>query len=211
MNDVFESNFTRSLSAICLIVAPALLLTSSLMSIISTEINYPKYIFGKVGSCLFVFAIFTLVQMLKPEMEKLAIIAGGMAIIGIISGTTLYSFLYYFHEMKASGLDATAMQTSENLLRQVYLTMVFVPLPGWFFPIGLMILSIGLFAKKIIPRPVVVLLAIAAISFPMGRIPKNPIVCVTTDSLFLISMSCIAWQVFSSSLVKQRSLEFSKA
>jgi hypothetical protein len=160
---------------------------------------------------MFVFAIFVLVQMLKPKMEKLALIAGGMAIIGAISGTTLISFVYYGNELKSFGLDAVALQPIKTAFGQFYMTMVFVPLPGLFLPIGLFVLSIGLFWKKIVPRPVALILAIAAFSFPFGRIPQNTTIFVITDLLFLISMGYVGWQIFSSALIGQKHLSYSNA
>lgn len=211
MKNIFETNFSRNLSAVCLIAAPLLLLTGSLIALISNEINFASYIFAKAGAAMFVFAIFVLVQILKPEMEKLAVIAGGMAIIGAISGATLVSFLYFGTELKSIGLDAATLQTIKTSLGQFYMTMVFLPLPGLFLPIGLTILSIGLFVKKQIPRSVTVILAVAAISFPLGRIPQDFTIFIITDSLFFISMSCIAWQIFSSTLAEKSQLEFSNA
>jgi hypothetical protein len=209
MKNIFETNFTRNLSAICLIAAPFLLLTGSISALISKDFNFASYIFGKAGAAMFVFAIFVLVQMLKPEMEKLAVIAGGMAITGAISGTTLVSFVYYGNELKNSGLDAAALQSIKTALGSFYMTMVFVPLPGLFLPIGLFVLSVGLFWKKIVPRPVAVVLAVAAISFPLGRIPQNATIFAITDSLFLISLGYVGWQVFSSTLTKQSQLSYS--
>jgi hypothetical protein len=211
MKDIFESSFTRNLSALCLMAAPLCLLISSSMGISSESMTYPKYVFGKAGIALFVFAIFALVQMLRPQMEKLAIIGGGMAIIGAISGTTLISFLYYYNQSQGIGFDAAALQQSNNLLKQVYMTMVFVPLPGLFFPIGLVMLSVGLFIKKVIPRSAAVILAVGAITFPMGRIPQNGTIFIITDALFLISLAPVAWQVFSSGSAQESRMSYAKA
>lgn len=211
MKDVYKTNVSRNLSAVCLIAAPLLLLTGSLFALVSNEINFASYVFSKAGAAMFVFAIFVLVQMLKPEMEKLALIAGGIAIIGAISGTTLVSFIHFGNELKSFGLDAATLQTMKTSFGEFYMTMVFVPLPGLFLPIGLTALSVGLFWKKVVPRPVAVVLAVAAISFPFGRIPQIPAIFVITDSLFLISLGYTGWQIFSSALSRQRQLNFSNA
>lgn len=210
MKDAFETIFSRNLSAICLIAAPTFFVISDLVSLISTDFYYISYIFGKAGTAMFVFAIFVLVQMLRPQMEKLAIISGGMTIIGAISGSTLVSFVYFAEEMSKSGIDAGTMQTLETLFRQVYITMVFMPLPGLFFPLGLTILSLGLFLKKTVPRPITVILALGAISFPFGRIPGNVTVFVVTDFLFTVSLGFIGWQILSSSFALKQKLNYSE-
>ncbi len=210
MQNIFETKFSHNLSAICLIAAPLLLLTGSLTTLLSPQSFYVRYVFGKAGLAIFVFAVFVLVQMLRPQMEKLALISGGMAIIGAISGTTLYSFVYYADEMSNRGFDAATTQSLETLFRQVYMTMVLMPLPGLFFPLGLTILAVGLFVKKITPRPAAVILAIGAISFPFGRIPGNVTIFVVTDVLFTISLGFIGWQILSSSFAVQQNLNYSQ-
>lgn len=157
-----------------------------------------------------VFAIFVLVQMLKPHTEKLALIAGGMAISGAISGATLVSFIYFRSEMENNGFDTATIQSLQTLLKQVYIVIVFMPLPGLFFPIGLLILSIGLLLKNIVPRLITITLVSGAMLFPFGRISENSIIVVISDFLFVISLSYTSWQVFGSTVNLKKKLDYSQ-
>lgn len=210
MKDVFETNFSRNLSAVCVIAAPTLLFTSSLLGVLSPQTIFLRYILGKAGLGLFVFAIFALIQILRPQMEKFALIVGGMAIIGAINGATLYSFGYFGAEMKNAGFDATTLQTFQTFYKQIYITVVMIPLPGLFFPIGLLLLSVGSYLKKTVSRPAAIILVIAAITFPMGRIPGNRAIFVVTDFLFLVSMVIIGWQILSSSFAFSKEAKYAQ-
>ncbi|MEZ5426253.1 MAG: hypothetical protein R2747_08315 [Pyrinomonadaceae bacterium] len=197
MYDQTQTNLSRNLSSICLAGAPAGMFIGSLIMYLSPENYFVAYIFSKVGIGLFVFAIFAVVQMLRPHLEKTALIAGGMAILGAINGATLYSFGYFFRVMSHAGADQATTGAFERIFREVYLTVVQIPLPGIFFPLGLLILAVGLFRSKLVPAGVAVLLALAAISFPMGRIPANPLICLITDLLLTVSLGLIAWQTLN--------------
>jgi hypothetical protein len=72
--------------------------------------------------------------------------------------------------------------------------MVLAPLPGLFFPIGLLILSIGLFRAKVVPRWTAVALGLGGVLFPVGRIPGILTVSVVSDVFMALSMCFIGWQ-----------------
>lgn len=197
------NNFTTNVGAICLFAAPTMLLLGDLLGF-ADGLHYWHYFFCKAALAFFVFAIFALVERLKPSAEKFAVIAGGTAIIGAVSGATLFSFAYLGRELEKSGLDPETIPALTVVFREVYQTMVFAPLPGLCFPIGLLALSIGLFRAKNISRIATVSLAFGAILFPTGRIPGILPVSIASDALLIVGLSLIGWQLLRNSKTKDK-------
>lgn len=189
-----ESNFTKKVSAVCLIAAPLLLLTGDLCGF-AENAYYWHYFFGKAAFAAFVFAIFALVDFLKPFSERLSVVAGGTAIIGAISGATLFSFGYLDGALAKNGFEMEKMPELATVLSAVYQTMVFAPLPGLFFPIGLLILSINLFRVKAVPRAASFALAFGAVLFPAGRIPGVLQISVASDLFLNVALVLIGWRI----------------
>ena len=202
-----HGNFRKNLAAASLIAAPLLLLAGDAAAAASPETHFVRYFLCKLGFAFFVFAFFVLVDLLKPYADRLGLIAGGMAIIGAISGATLFSFVYFYAEARAVGAFDPA-SAANSLFERVYSTMVMVPLPGLFFPVGLTILSIGLFWKKVVPRPAAALLAAGAILFPIGRIPGILSISIVSDIFLAASMCFIGWRLATRSEFGQSGDEF---
>lgn len=198
MKNLSTGNFRNNLAAASVAVAPIMLLAGDLIGF-APDLYYAHYALAKAALAMFVFAIFALVELLRRDADKLGLIGGGMAIIGAISGTTLFSFGYFYNEVSRSGLDASTAQSVEQIFRQVYGVMVFVPLPGLFFPIGLIILSIGLFWTKVVPHWTAIALGLGALLFPVGRIPGILTVSVISDIFLTLSMCFIGWQILARS------------
>lgn len=206
MNNKSTNSFRKNLYAISLIIAPLLLLIGDTL-MFAFNLHFAFYLLGKAALALFVFAIFVLIHLLRERTDRLGLIGGAIAIIGAISGTTLFSFTYFYNEILRSGFDAAMLQSVEQTIKQVYLIMVLFPLPGLFFPIGLLILSIGLFWKNAVPRWTAIALGLGAILFPMGRIPGILPISIVSDILFLLSMSYIGWRIFIRYEISKISIE----
>ena len=203
MNNLLDSSFRKYLAAFCLIAAPIVLLIGDAAAYFFNA-QFAFYLCGKVSLTLFVFAVFVLVDLLRPFADRLGLIAGGMAIIGAISGTTLFSLVYFYNEASKGVIDAAAMNSFNTFFEQFYLLIVMMPLPGLFFPIGLTILSVGLFWKKAVPRWSAIVLAIGAILFPVGRIPGILTISIASDIFLTISLCFIGWRILVDSQIQQR-------
>jgi hypothetical protein len=207
MKDVFATDFSRKLAAVTLFAAPLLLLTGSLFGFVAPENFHLQYVFGKAGFVMFVFAAFVLTQLIRPQLEKTGIIGGGIAVIGAVAGAILYSYVYLANVLHTSGAFSG---TVEQLFKEAYMVQVWYPAPGPFFPLGLTILAVCLFVKRIVPRPVAFVLAAGAISFPFGRIPGNINVFLVTDMLLSVSMGYIGWRLLTADAVPAPELKLSE-
>lgn len=207
MDNLSADNFRKNLSAISLIAAPLLLLIGDLVGL-EPRLYYVHYFLCKAALAMFIFAVFALVELLRPFADRIGLIGGGMAIIGAISGATLFSFVYFYNEMANAGIektvDAVTVETLGQIFQRVYMTMVLAPLPGLFFPIGLLILSICFFASKLVPRPIAVALGLGAILFPAGRIPGILSVSIVSDVFLAASMCFIGWRLLVRSETSRR-------
>lgn len=62
---------------------------------------------------------------------------------------------------------------------------------GITFPIGLIMLSIGLYKNKTISLPLLIGLVVSIILFPIERIPKELIFNVAGDALMIVSFKMV--------------------
>jgi hypothetical protein len=207
MKNSTNNNFRENLAAISLAAAPILLLTGDLTGF-APDLYFAHYLLAKAGLAAFVFAVIVLIEMLRPHSDRLGLIGGGMAIIGAISGTTLFSFAYFYKEMGGGGFDAATWQSFEQVFSKVYLVMVFAPLPGLFFPLGLITLSVGLFKTKVVSRWAAIALGLGAFLFPVGRIPGILPVSIASDVFLALSLCFIGWQMLARSSSSRRHEKF---
>jgi hypothetical protein len=69
------------------------------------------------------------------------------------------------------------------------------PLPGLAFPVGLLVLSFGLFRVRVVSPLVAALLALGAILFPIGRIGGIAAAVIASDVALSVAMGLIGWRV----------------
>ena len=68
---------------------------------------------------------------------------------------------------------------------------------GVFFPIGLILLSIGLYSNRVFKPLFSVLLAIGAILFPIGRIGGFAIAVIGSGIFLIAAFGLIGWQIIN--------------
>ena len=179
--------------AFCLVAAPAAVLVSS-----STFPDGGAFSFAmmRLGFMLFFGAILTLYGMLAPAAGRTALVGAALAMGGLATGVALSTANHYEWYLRGGGVDAQIAGLIESALDQsgLYLFQVFLPVHGFAFPIGMLVLAIGLFMCRTVPRPVALLIGLAALLFPLGRVPMFQPVMVASDAAYLLAFGALAYR-----------------
>lgn len=190
------TNLRKKLAGISLIAAPVMLLLADLTNFIS-GLHYPRYLIAKTAFAVFIAATLGLVHLLRERADRMGLIGGGLTIVGCISGATIVTFGLLEQTAIAVRLDAATLQSIERATEQIWMAVVMFPLPGLFFPIGLLVLSVGLYRTKLVARLIAVVLALGAVLFPIGRIPGILPFELASDILLVVALGLIGWRILN--------------
>ncbi|HEX5707317.1 MAG TPA: hypothetical protein VFX96_08475 [Pyrinomonadaceae bacterium] len=185
----------KQIAGISLIAAPLLMLACDIANRAGLGAHFVTLM--KLSFVFFVGSILALVHLLRERTDGLGLVGGGMALIGCLSGSAIVTMYLWEWSFTTAGVDAATTQTVENALRTTGVPMMVVmyPLPGLFFPLGLLILSVGLLRARVVPAWAAALLALGAILFPVGRIPRIWAASMASDVALLVSLGAIGLRV----------------
>jgi hypothetical protein len=186
MNSSPAANLRRKVAGVSLIVAPVLLLASSLLRFV-LGLPFEWYLTMKLSFFFFALAALGLVHLLRGRADGSGHVGGALALAGCLSGASIVTASYVLEPMQG--------RVPEEQLASLYLTIVNSPLPGLFFPIGMLILAVALFRKRVVPLWAGLLFAAGAILFPVGRIPGLAWAIFACDVLLTLSLGYIGWRV----------------
>jgi len=173
---------------VCLIAAP-------LLSAISSPLRFNEATLFAAGltqmySCvLFIPALFGLARLLHRTAPRLAVTGGLVGILGSVGGVNFATLLLYEWAARTAGADeATVGAITQTVQSRLWPAL---SLPTIMFPISFLILSIGIIRTGVMPRWVGALLCVAAIIFPLGRIPDIQALFHLSDLLLFIPLAWI--------------------
>lgn len=180
-------------NAIAMFIAPLILAASSIVSMNGNGNNSDA-----LGGALvvytffaFIFVILGLTYLLAPHAPRFAMIMRIVGIFGCIGGVN-WGMDSAIRGVLLTKVDAATAQLSQEVVigNLPYL----LEIPGLVLPITMLILGIALLRYKIVPAPAALLLALAGLTFPIGRIPDIVPVYFVTDTAFVLSLFWIGWQ-----------------
>ena len=184
-------NADRKLWGLSLILAPALFATSTFFWVhTSGRVEY-GVIGGAIIAIATVFwipAFIGLFDLLKEPMPRYATWGLLIAIYGCIGGAAF----------GLEGLFAEAFRIPHAVRREAWaqfpttfnLTFFW---PGLLFPLSLLILGAMLIRTKSIPLWAGLLICLAAIAFPVSRIPRIDLAAHAADVLMLVPLAYTGW------------------
>ena len=189
-------NAERKLWGLSLILAPALFATSTFFWVhTSGRVEY-----GAIGGAIIAIAtvfwipaFIGLFDLLKETMPRYAAWGLLIAIYGCIGGAAF----------GLEGLFAEAFRIPHDVRREAWaqfpttfnLTFFW---PGPLFPLSLLILGAMLIRTKSIPLWAGLLICLAAIAFPVSRIPRIDLAAHAADVLMLVPLAYIGWGLLKS-------------
>jgi hypothetical protein len=204
--------FTKTALALCLIVAPLLLLVSALMSTAiydgddearylasiadNDALFYTAGIIGTLGAVALVGAVLALVHLVRTHFPRYAIAAGGLALLGVLTFAGVFlTFTIVEYEL-AQATDREAMvallQESEDGAASAPLFVTWI---GTF--LGVVLLAGALLRTHALPRwmPALLIVALLAVFFS-----ESSWIGVITSALTVVAMGAIGLTILRSSL-----------
>jgi hypothetical protein len=198
MNTSPAANLRRKAAGVSLIAAPLLLLASSVYRLGFGRI-FEWYATMKLSFFFFAVAALGLVHLLRGRADGSGLVGGALTLAGCLSGASLTTAVFILLTVQGAGLDPSALASIESALGRFggYQAIVLCPLPGPFFPVGLLILAVALWRKRVVAAWAALLLALGAVLFPAGRAVGSLWAIWACDVLLTISMGYIGWRVLT--------------
>ena len=185
-----SSQLEKRVEGFCLIIAPLLFAASTFF--------WQEGEYGVEAAILIIFSMFFwipalkgLFSLVKSEMPRYAVWGLWVAIFGCISGVC-FAFLGYL----ATVFSISHEQYLISLSRYPITSQILLFGSGPLFPLSILVLGIILIVKRLVPVWIGILFCLAAISFPLARIPpRTPWIAHITDLVLVIPCTVIALQI----------------
>ena len=152
----------------------------------------------------FIVAAFGIMHLLRGRADILVIVGTALLIIGCVGVVSITMLEAARYAIGDAGFDTSTQEAMSAALdtgtgwKNVALNRFLTGGPG--LPLGLLILSIGIYWARAAELLAAGLLAVGAISFPIGRISGSLIVSIVSDILLLAGMGLIGWQILKLSV-----------
>ena len=186
MNTLPAADLRRKIAGVCLIAAPVLLLGSTVLRFGFGRF-FTWYLTMKLSFFFFAVGVLGLMHLLRGRADGSAHVGGGLALAGCLSGASIVTAAYI--------LTKVAKLVPKEEAGSLFLTVANSPLPGFFFPVGLLVLAVALWRKKVVPAWAALLFAVGAVLFPVGRAAGLIWAVWACDVLLTVSLGAIGLMV----------------
>ena len=131
---------------------------------------------------------------LFPETEKYFGLAGtGLVTLGSIMISGMSTEVLYQDLLADKGYKMGDIKEFEQLLQSTdAMRVIYLP-TGFAFPLGLVVLGIGIFRTPFTPRYISVILCVGALFHTVARIANNVILLLLSEVVLLIASSLTGW------------------
>lgn len=185
------------ISGVCSILAPLVLIVADLL-MIAFNLMFEWTIVLWLAFVLFVPAILGLsVVLFNGGSRKLALLGGASAFFGAMAGASMQVLFRVYAVLGERGAEQAA-----ELLRGTFKLIATTQMIGLFFPIGLILLAVGIYPSRIFNPAISFLLIAGAVLFPVGRIGGFAAAVLASGVFLLAAFGLIGWHI----LTKDRAL-----
>ncbi|HEV8505983.1 MAG TPA: hypothetical protein VGQ53_11305 [Chitinophagaceae bacterium] len=181
-----SSQLEKRVEGFCLIIAPVLFAASTFF--------WQDGEYGVEAAILIIFSMFFwipalkgLFSLIKNEMPRYAVAGLWIAVFGCISGVC-FAFLGYL----ATIFNISHEEYLNSLSHYPVTSQILLFGSGPLFPLSILVLGINLMLKRSVPVWISILFCIAAISFPLSRVPRIEWMAHIADLVMLIPSLAIA-------------------
>ena len=208
-------NFRRTLTGLSLIAAPLVLLLLAFGSAL-LEVNRGPFdagaeladiaahpartqvasLLSMLESVLFLPAFVGLIHLLRDRGVVLGHLGGGLALLGALGHIARATHFLVYVQMTTGGADQAQMVALMNRIQgDPALVPIMLTLGG--FDIGLLLLGIGLWRARVVPRWAAagIVLAIVLVIIGVVIIDGGPIILLVVFAGLAISLGAIGWTV----------------
>jgi hypothetical protein len=210
-----QSHHLRKVVAgFCLVAAPILMLAAA---IISPKLDadgqdqlalaaahadrwFIANVVGLAALALLVPAVMGLIHMLRERQVLAGFVGGGLALLGVLAAIAATGMSLVLWEMTKPGLDPVQMGTLADRVVGSTGIQLAVFVPTVLFPIGMVVLSVGLFRARAVPALCALALAVGAVALMIGFGPAASIaLAIAGAGVLLVGMLPVGWAVLMES------------
>jgi hypothetical protein len=184
-----SSQLEKRVEGFCLIIAPVLFAVSTFF--------WQGREYGVEAAFLIVLSMFFwipaltgLFSLIKYEMPRYAVLGLWIAVFGCISGVC-FALLGYL----ATIFNISHEQYLISLSHYPVTSQILLFGSGPLFPLSILVLGINLLIKRSVPVWISALLCVAAVAFPLSRIPRIEWIAHVADLALLIPSVAIAREI----------------
>jgi hypothetical protein len=184
-----SSQLEKRVEGFCLIIAPVLFAASTFF--------WQNGEYGVEAAVLIIFSMFFwmpalrgLFFLVKNEMPRYAVWGLWIAVFGCVSGVC-FAFLGYL----ATIFNISHEQYLILLSHYPVTSQILLFGSGPLFPLSILVLGINLLIKRSVPVWISILLCVAAVAFPLSRIPRIEWGAHIADLAMLIPCIAIAREI----------------
>ena len=182
------SNFLR-ISGVCAIVAPILLLSVDIFHLM-TNADFIWTIGMWLSFALFVPAVIGVAYSVAASGSRLAYLGGALAFFGAMAGASM-QVLFRTHAVLAE----QGLETVNQQLRGTFKLVASTQMIGLTWPLGLLMLSVALFAVDRSKWLISLALGAGAIAFPIGRIAFVQPAVILSGFFFVVAFGLLGKQL----------------
>lgn len=206
--------FRKTVAGVCMILAPALILVveithpeedsdeAQLLAEISanTGRQYWAHVVALIALALFLPVILGLMHMLKARRPAIGHVGAGIALFGVVSlAAVVGTEVVVWQAAKAPEADTAAMAALLGRLNESGGTLLFY-LFALAFPLGLLVLGIGLYRARAAAAWEAALVAVPVAVGLVSEIAYGPrIISIVTTILLLLGLGSIGRRVLTQS------------
>jgi hypothetical protein len=173
-----------------LILAPTLMLTSSIVYVVTDELGHgvPGGIVQNLAMICFMLVVIRLTTLVSDSSPK---VAAALLLVGIVGVAGGIGYGVNAYAVEVTGVDmndtagaaATALQTA-----------------GILFPLMFIGFGATLLLTKTVPAPIALALVVGGVLFPLGRIPGIDALALASDVTLLVALTAVAVSTRSTDL-----------
>lgn len=149
---------------------------------------------GLASVALGVFAVLALAHLLRERAPEYGDVGGAMALIGLVLATVYFGMVAMANEMARSAVaEATSAQlVNDALTSPLGVASLFGSL---LFPVGLIVLAVGLYRAQAAPMPSAVGLGLFAVAAAVGYLAFSTPLLVAGFAVLTAALAPLGWQV----------------
>jgi hypothetical protein len=183
--------FSRLIISIYLFGAPSMLMLADTLH------YFHHYLIAvvvfKVALVSFVVGSFGLAYMLPDRARYFGLAGTGLVALGAITISAMSTATLFKDVLEATGYPPVQMKVLELNLRQAdALRVIYLP-SGFAFPLGLVLLAVGLMRTKYTPNYIAIILVVGAAFHTVARFFDNIVMLLVSEAILLIASTLAGW------------------
>ena len=159
-----------------------------------TDRAWTGTILGVASVALGVFAVLALAHMLRERAPEYGDLGGALAIIGLVLTTMFFGIVAMANEMARSAIaDTTAAQVLNDALTSPVAVAALIG--ALVFPVGLIVLAVGLYRAEAAPALSAIGLGLFAVAAAVGYLAFSTPLLVAGFVVLTAALAPMGWQV----------------